>query len=163
MRAFANLSAGAFEPAAVDFERAIAIFESTPTAGQERLLDDATINPATARAMSAWNQSYLGYLDQALERIDSATAIAREADSRSNLEAVHNYALNVYDSRCELERMRERADATVMLSIELGNLFRRARAEIFLGWTEVVSGEKRYCANAAKSRELSSHWFRNYC
>ena len=27
------------------------------------------------------------------------------------------------------------------LSIELGNLFRRARAEIFLGWTAVESGE----------------------
>jgi predicted ATPase/class 3 adenylate cyclase len=140
IRAFANLVAGAFEPAAVDFDRAIAIYESTPTAVQERLLDDA-FNLATARAMSAWNQCCLGYLNQALEQIDSATAIAREADSRSSLEAVHTYALSVFDMRCELERMRERAEANLALSIELGNLFRRARAEIFLGWTEVVSGQ----------------------
>jgi class 3 adenylate cyclase/tetratricopeptide (TPR) repeat protein len=141
MRAFANLSAGAFEVAAVDFDRTIAIFESTSMAGQERLLDDAIINPAIARALSAWNQCFLGYLDQALERTDSATAIARGADSRNTLEAVHNYAQHVHELRREFERMRERAEATLSLSIELGNRFRRARAEIFLGWTEVESGE----------------------
>ena len=37
--------------------------------------------------------------------------------------------------------MRERAEALVAVSIDLGNLFRRTRAEILLGWTEVVSGE----------------------
>ena len=140
IRAFANSVAGAFQPAAVDFDRAIAIYESTPSAVQERLLDDA-FNPATARAMRAWNQCCLGYLNQALEQIDSATAIAREADSRSSLEAVHTYALSVFDMRCEWQRMRERAEANLALSIELGNLFRRARAEVFLGWMEVVSGE----------------------
>jgi predicted ATPase len=77
MRAFANLSAGAFDVAAVDFDRTIAVFESTSMAGRERLLDDAIINPAIARALSAWNQCFLRYFDQALERIDSATAIAR--------------------------------------------------------------------------------------
>jgi adenylate cyclase len=140
-RAFANLTAGAFELAAVDLERAIAIFESTPMAGQEPLLDDPLINPATARALSAWNQGYLGHLDQALTQIETATAIAHESNSRSSLSAVHNYALNVYDARCEFERIRERAQASVTLSIGLGNPWRRARAEIFLGWTEVVSGD----------------------
>lgn len=84
-----NLMAGAFEGAAVDFDRAIAIYESTPTAGQEGLLDDASIPALNTLALSAWNQCYLGYLDQALSRIDSATAIARRADSRGGLEGVH--------------------------------------------------------------------------
>src|SRR5262249_55671579 len=41
-RGLVNLRAGAFEAAAVDFDRSIAIFESTPTVGQERLLTTLT-------------------------------------------------------------------------------------------------------------------------
>jgi class 3 adenylate cyclase/tetratricopeptide (TPR) repeat protein len=141
MQGFANLTAGAFEPAAVAFDRAIAIYESTPTAEWERLLDDPYTPVVGIPAVSAWNQCCLGHLDQALERIVSATALARKADSRTALEAVHTYAISVFDMRCEFERMRERAEALVAVSIALGNLFRRARAEILLGWTEVVSGE----------------------
>ena len=76
-RGLVNLTAGAFEAAAVDFDRSIAIFESTPTVGQEKLLDDAVLPALNSLTISAWNQCYLGYLDQALARIDSATAIAR--------------------------------------------------------------------------------------
>jgi predicted ATPase len=140
MEGFANLTAGAFEPAAVAFDRAITIYESTPTAEQGRLFDDPYTPVVGIPAVSAWNQCCLGYLDQALERIDSATALARKAHSRTALEAVHSYAISVFDMRCEFERMRERAEALVAVSIE-GNLFRRARAEILLGWAEVASGE----------------------
>jgi tetratricopeptide (TPR) repeat protein len=140
LRAMGNMEAGAFEPAAVDFDRAIAIYESTPTEVQERLLDDPYA-PVVTRAVSAGNQAYLGYLDQALARVDSATDIARKAGSRIGLETAHICALWVHHSRCEFERMRERAEALLALSIELGNPFRRAIAEIFLGWMEVVSGE----------------------
>jgi hypothetical protein len=50
IRGLANLMAGAFESAAADFDRAIAISESTPTPGQERLWDGPFMNRATARA-----------------------------------------------------------------------------------------------------------------
>jgi adenylate cyclase len=140
LRAFTNMKAGAFELAAVDLDRTIAIFESTSTAGREPL--SVIINPATARTLRAWNHSYLGYLDQALEGIDAATAIARESNFPTiTLETLYAYSINVYDLRSEFEQMRERAEATANLSIELGNPFHRGLAEIFRGWTEVVSGE----------------------
>jgi tetratricopeptide (TPR) repeat protein len=156
IRGLANLMAGAFESAAADFDRAIAISESTPTPGQERLWDGPFMNRATARAISAWNQCCLGHLDQALERIESATTIAHQSNSRSTLELVHTVALSVFDSRREFERMRERAEATVALSTELGNTFRRAQAEIFLGWTEVVSGELE--KGIARMRQNLASW-----
>jgi predicted ATPase len=140
LRGLGNMEAGAFEPAASDFDRAIAIYESTPTAVQERLLDDLHA-PLVTRAASAGNQAYLGYLDQALARVDSATDIARKADSKIGLETAHICALFIFDTRREIERMRERAEALLALSTELGNPFRRAIAEVYLGWMEVVSGE----------------------
>jgi len=106
-RGLVKLTAGAFEAAAVDFDRSIAIFESTPTVGQERLLDDAPLPALNSLTMSAWNQCCLGYLDQALARIDSATAIARKANTRSALEAVQTFAQFVFDLRRELEQLRE--------------------------------------------------------
>jgi predicted ATPase/class 3 adenylate cyclase len=166
-RATANLTAGAFEPAAADFDRAIAIYESTPTAVRERLLDDPYARLLSIRAPSAWNLCCLGYLDQALARVDSATDIARKADSRSALEAVHTFAVGVFDARCEFERMREQAEALLASSIELGNPYRRARAEIFLGWTEAMSGElskgiARMRQNLADSRATGSETFADY-
>jgi tetratricopeptide (TPR) repeat protein len=82
MRALVNLTAGAFEPAAVDFEQAFAIFDWTPSVGQETLLDDADVSTLNALTQSAWNQCYLGYLDQALARIDSA--VIQRTDARQH-------------------------------------------------------------------------------
>jgi predicted ATPase/class 3 adenylate cyclase len=166
-RAMANLTMGAFELAAVDFDRAITIYESTPTAGQERLLDDPYTRVASIRAQSAWNQCCLGYLDQALARVDSATDIARKADSGVALEAVNTFALVVFDARRESERMRERAEALLASSIELDNPYRRARAEIVLGWIEVLSGGlsggiARMRQNLADSRAAGSETYVDY-
>jgi hypothetical protein len=142
--AFANLSAGAFELADRGFEQTVAMYESirkSPTRRPRRLLDDATMTPATSCALWSWNLWFLGYPDQALDRVAIATALARESGSKSNLEAVHNYALNVHHLRRELDQTRERCESTAALSTELGNPFRLARAEIYLGWIDAVSGD----------------------
>jgi predicted ATPase len=54
---------------------------------------------------------------------------------------VHDFATQVYDIRGELEHMRARAEAMLVLSTELGNVSGRARGEICLGWAQVIAGD----------------------
>jgi hypothetical protein len=58
-----------FGAPAVDFDQTIAIFESMPTAGQGRLLNDTFINPANARIVSLWSE--LACLPAARRRANS--------------------------------------------------------------------------------------------
>jgi tetratricopeptide (TPR) repeat protein len=139
---FANLAAGAFEAADRDFERAAAIYESirkSTMRARRRLLDDATMTPATSNALWSWTWWFLGYPDRSLDRMTIATELARESGSKTNLEAVHNYALGVHHLRRELKPTRERCEATIALSTELGNMFRRSRSQIYLGWANAMS------------------------
>ncbi len=147
--AMARMVSGDFELADEGFERGWALWESIakpatdPTrqraglAALARRLQGQAFN----RVFSASNLSLLGYPDRALERVSIATAIARESGSNNVLQVVHDLAILLYDLRGELEHMRERAEATLVLSTELGNVGRRARSETFLGWAQMLAGD----------------------
>jgi predicted ATPase len=91
--------------------------------------------------MRARNLWFLGYPDRALEQISAATAIAHESGSKHRLEAVHDIATHIFELRRELERVRERAEAKLVLSTELGNVTLRAQSEVYLGWADAVRGD----------------------
>jgi len=138
--AFVNMLAGAFDLAAEGFDRGAALYESMPKPKTSPLPPHLLL-PSQNFVLSAWNLWFLGYPDRALAHINAATAIARESGYKSDLEAVCSYAMGIYQLRNELEHMRESAELTMALATELGNPFRRARAEIHLGWAEVSSGD----------------------
>jgi tetratricopeptide (TPR) repeat protein len=128
----------------------------------------ATVREPLNRVSSAWNIWFLGYPDRALERVGLATAIANESGSKPLLELVHNLAKYVFELRGELEQMRERAAAALALSIESGDVTRRAFCEIYLGWADAIAGDldggiarmRRYLSEhtAAGCELLSDHF-----
>ena len=54
---------------------------------------------------------------------------------------VHDIAIQVYEERRDFEHMRERAEAALALSTELGNVPGSARSEIRLGWAQMLAGD----------------------
>ena len=144
--AFARMLAGDFALAAQGFDQAIDILALLPrvTSGppQRRIgLIASEESPAYIWIISGWNLWFLGYPDQAVERLNTASALARESGSREILEMLYNFAVFIHLLRGEVEHLRETAEATFGLATELGNSFRRAVSEIFLGWTQAMEGE----------------------
>ncbi|HVA78028.1 MAG TPA: hypothetical protein VNF27_09035, partial [Candidatus Binataceae bacterium] len=151
----ARLLSGEFELAAQDLDRAWALLESmakpaislpqlraggmpkTPTIELTSRVESQAFN----RIYSAWNLWFLGYPDRALDQISIATAIAHDSGSKVVQVVVHDYATNVYELRRELDHTRERAEATLALSAELGNVIRRVMSEILLGWADAMAGD----------------------
>jgi tetratricopeptide (TPR) repeat protein len=138
---FVEMALGAFEPAAEGFERATDLFESLaePEPGPKKFyrLSQQIDNDC----WSGWNLWFLGYPDKAFERCRGAIALARESGSKPLLEMANNYAFEVDHLRRDSQQVRARGEATLALALELGNLFRRAVAEMFLGWEDILSGD----------------------
>jgi class 3 adenylate cyclase len=149
MLALARAFSGDFELAVEGFDRAWVLSESIAKlkmgrgeqrGGRQALALRRTIQ-AGIRIGSAYSLWCLGYPDRALERVNVATALALESGSKAVLEVVHDFATYVYQFRGELEHMRERATAMLALTTEVGNVSRRARSEVFLGWTQMLAGD----------------------
>ena len=153
--AIARLYSGEFELADQGFERGWALWESIakPVTGlpQQRagLMPQVPqaqtiqrlVNQALNRIFSAWNLWFLGYPDQALERVNIATAITHESGSKAFPAYIFSWAAYIYELRRELEHMRERAEGALVLLTELGDFMFRARSEIYLGWAQVMAGD----------------------
>jgi len=140
LEAFCRMNMGEFERAGKDFDRAIALVESTPPA---RLgpVGSFRIAWAFVRAVSAWNLWYLGYPDRGLERVHRAIAAARKSDSKEAMEAAYNLAGVFYHLLGDLVRLRDCAQASLQLATQAGNPFHRSLAHIYLGWTEVMAND----------------------
>jgi ATP/maltotriose-dependent transcriptional regulator MalT len=137
---------GDLELAARCYDRDWAMWESIakPATSLTRLsagLPPLPLSQALNRCTSAWNLRVLGYPDRAQERLSMAAAIANESGSKLVLEFVHFFAIFIYELRSELEHMKERAEATLVLSTESGSLNRRATSEISLGWADAMAGD----------------------
>ena len=144
--AFARSLSGDFELAAQGFDRAWALLESIAKPGTDLTRQRGGLAPllwsqAFNRATSGRNLWLLGYPDRSLERVNIATAIANVSGSKASLELVHTFALFTYAQRRELEHMKERAEATLVLSTELGSVNGRHLSEIFLGWADAMAGD----------------------
>jgi len=147
--AFANMCTGDFHTAAEGFDRATALFEPMGETRASRR-EQHLFNHEENRVRSAWNLWHLGYPDRARKRADFAIALARESNFKSVAEMVHNYALNIFFLRREVEPTRENAEATVALATELGNPFRLAIGEFHLGWVDAMVGA--HAAGVARMR-----------
>jgi DNA-binding winged helix-turn-helix (wHTH) protein len=143
--ALARMYSGDFELAAQDFDQAWALLESIARHRTGQMPQPRTIlwrqGPRqNNRALSGWNLWFLGYPDQALERVSVATAIAHSG-TKTMLADIHGYATYIYELRREPERMKARAEARLALSTESGYAAGRALSEIYLGWADVLAGD----------------------
>ncbi len=143
---FARLVSGDFELAGQSLDRGWALLESITKPGTELTRHRGGLTPllwsqAFNRITAGRTLWFLGYPDRCLERINSATALANNSGSKAVLELVNNFAVLTYELRRELERMKERAETTLILSTELGDVNRRALSEIYLGWAQTLEGD----------------------
>jgi adenylate cyclase len=74
--------------------------------------------------------------------MDEAFTMARGLDSKPVDDTVRANAMSFFSLVGERERSREHADALVTLATELGNPFRRALGELFLGWFDSVARDR---------------------
>jgi len=144
--AFARMESGEFELAAEGFERGMTLWESVPKSARDgdRLALTGLIPgefPARNHILAAWNLCFLGHLDRALQKVNTATALALQSGSKAILEAVNNFAMQVYQLRREPEHLRKRAEVTFALATELGNRFRQELSQIFLGWLQAMEDD----------------------
>jgi tetratricopeptide (TPR) repeat protein len=152
---FSQMQAGRFDRAAECFDRAISLYEATPTATAAfgwRL----NVNYASAYCISAWITWFLGFPNRAAKQMNEAFALAQGLNSKVIEEPVRNFALSFFFLLGERERIRDHAAALVTLATELGNPFRRAVGEFYLAWFDSVEGdrpeviERMQCALADK-------------
>ena len=149
--AYTSMVAGAFEVAASTFDRAWTRLESfaNPRLTQERALQmpqGRTIwqwgTLQNNRILSGWNLWFLGYPDRALDRLNSASAIAQLPGAPKDILAdIHGFATYVYELRGEPAQMKARAAARLALANEEGYFTGRAIAEIYLGWADALAGD----------------------
>ena len=139
--AYSQMFAGNFESADKSFERAISMFETMPkvTAG---LGSRQNMTHAQTYSVSARNRWFLGFPNRAVKRIDEAFTMARGLDSKPVDDTVRANAMSFFSLVREPERSREHADALVTLATELGNPFRRALGELYLGWFDSVARDR---------------------
>jgi adenylate cyclase len=139
--ALSQMLGGNFESADKCYDRAISMYETMPkaTGGLGSLRN---INSAAAYGFSSLCPWFLGFPNRATKTMDKAFAVVRSLDSKVGNELVHYSATLVFFMVRERERMREHADTLVPLATELGNPFRRAIGEFYLGWFDSVACDR---------------------
>jgi predicted ATPase/DNA-binding winged helix-turn-helix (wHTH) protein len=93
--------------------------------------DDPGVGSISYAALALW---YLGYPDQALQRIRAAVELAREQAHPFSLAYALIGAAWLHQYRREPEATHDRAEAVKTLSREYGFPLREAQAEIMAGW-----------------------------
>jgi hypothetical protein len=138
---------GDFDLAAQGFDRGWSLLESIAKPATDltqwrraRFIDQLLGSQQNNRALSGWNLWFLGYPDRALERMSTATRIARKR-SKSVLADVHGYAAYLCELRREREPMKARAEARLVIATESGYPVGRALSEIYLGWADALAGD----------------------
>lgn len=122
------------------FEKALLLYDP------ERHRDDAYLyaqNPGVAtRCFAAWALWFLGYPDQALERMQEALILARELSEPHGLAHALFFAAILHQLRREEGKAREYANAAITVSGEHRLVLYQALATITLGWTLIDEGRE---------------------
>jgi ATP/maltotriose-dependent transcriptional regulator MalT len=129
--------AGDIELAAESLDRSTSLYE-TSSVSIPSLTWRRAYHQAQAYAVGAWNAWVLGFPDRARRLLDQGFGVARASDSRAVEESVNSFAVQVLFLLQEQERTRESAVILVELANEMGNLFRRAIGELYLGWYDSI-------------------------
>jgi tetratricopeptide (TPR) repeat protein len=136
--ALSQMLTGKFESAGESFDRVIPLYETMAEA-TVGVGSPPNLTRTFAYGLSAWNTWFLGFPNRAAKKMDAAFIIARAVNSKAVEEMLH-YAATVFSCLIrERDRTREHAEALIILATELGNPFRRAMAELHLGWFDSVA------------------------
>jgi len=94
------------------------------------------------RYFSAPAMWFLGYPDQALDRVNEAVSLAQDLSHLPSLAIAFYWAATVHQFRREPQASQERAEAAIALCSEHGFAFFLSRATIVLGWALTAQGKE---------------------
>jgi predicted ATPase len=120
-------------------EQAIALYHAQQRPAHAAFLQDARV---VCLCFSAYDLWFLGYPDQALQRIYQAVTIAGNLSHPFSLTWGHACAAMVHKFRRESEEAQERADAAIALSTEQGFMIWLAHANVTRGWAMAEQGQE---------------------
>ncbi|ANG62875.1 hypothetical protein A8C75_10525 [Marinobacterium aestuarii] len=89
----------------------------------------------------AWVLWFCGQPDTAMRRCEKMLSLAEKVNHPFSLAFALGYAAELYQLRGEVERVRERAEAAVALSIEQGFPYWQAQGGVLLGWVMAQQGD----------------------
>jgi predicted ATPase len=85
---------------------------------------------------------FLGYPDQALDRVNEAVSLAQHLSHNPSLAIAFWTAANIHQYRRELQASRERAEAAIALCSEHGFAFFLSQSTVVLGWALAAQGKE---------------------
>jgi predicted ATPase len=128
---------GEFALAREHWEEAIALYDLQ----QHRsygTVQDPKVTCLSYAALGLW---FLGYPDQALQRIHQALTLAQELSHPFSLAYALLWAAMLHQLRREVQAVQERAEAVIVLSTEQGFPYLLATGTISRGWTLAKKGQ----------------------
>jgi predicted ATPase len=82
----------------------------------------------------AWTLWFLGYPHQALKQSHTALTLAQELSHPHSLVYAQHFACVIHQFRCEIQAVKERAEAVLALATEQGFVFWLAYGMVMRGW-----------------------------
>jgi predicted ATPase len=131
---------GELARARADLEQGIALYD--PRRHRSLAFRYSQDPGAGLRMFAAHALWYLGYPDQAVERMQEALALARELSHPFSLAPALDHAAWLHHYRREGRRTQEQAEAAMALSTEQGFPFFLALGTILRGWALTEQGQR---------------------
>jgi predicted ATPase len=128
---------GEFNPAMEHFRRAFALYDPERDRDAFRYSQNSGV---AAQCHASWALWFLGQPDQALARIESALALARELSEPHGLAHTLFFSAILHQLRREVRIAQEHAEASIALAIEHGLLLYQATATVARGWSLIEQG-----------------------
>lgn len=126
---------GAFATARTHLDKGIALCDT------QRLPFQTTNSALACLAYGAWSLWYLGYPDQALQRMHAALTLAQKLAQPYMLAYTLCFAASLHQYRREAPQVQEHAEAAIALATEGGFAFWVAYGTFLRGWALLMQGE----------------------
>jgi len=132
------LHMGEFPAAMQHFRRAFALFD--PKRDRDDAFRYAQNSGVATQCHASWALWFLGQPDQALARIESALALARELSEPHGLAHTLLFSAIVHQLRREERVAQEHAEASIAIAREHGLLLYQATSTVVRGWSLIEQG-----------------------
>jgi len=129
---------GEFTPAMEHFRRAFALFD--PKRDRDDAFRYAQNSGVATQCHASWALWFLGQPDQALGRIESALALARELSEPHGLAHTLLFSAIIHQLRREERIAQEHAEASIAIASEHGLLLYQATSTVVRGWSLIKEG-----------------------
>jgi len=132
---------GEFAPAMEHFRRAFALFD--PKRDRDDAFRYAQNSGVATQCHASWALWFLGQPDQALGRIESALALARELSEPHGLAHTLLFSAIIHQLRREERIAHEHAEASIAIASEHGLLLYQATSTVVRGWSLIEQGHPK--------------------